>query len=159
MSLASTLATSMHADAQTITRDLKATLQPWRSFLIAIDGRDGVGKSSLGRLLAWKLQVPLIETDLYLVQKSGEPTYHLAELQRVVRSRLSCDRPVMIEGIFIRRLAESLGFNIDCLIHVTSSEYQGSAGWRDAFKSYETKFQPASANYQVQWPVNEAACG
>ena len=50
-------------DLESVIEDLRKRLQPWRTFLIVIDGRDGVGKSPLGRRLSWELQAPLIETD------------------------------------------------------------------------------------------------
>jgi hypothetical protein len=38
-----------------------------RGIIVTIDGRDGVGKTTLGRYLAWHFNVTLIETDLFLI--------------------------------------------------------------------------------------------
>jgi len=39
--------------------------------LIAIDGRLGVGKTTLGRYLAWRFNISLVETDLFLIPNQG----------------------------------------------------------------------------------------
>jgi MoxR-like ATPase len=36
--------------------------------VVAIDGYPGVGKSSLGRFLAWRFNISLIETDFFLIK-------------------------------------------------------------------------------------------
>jgi adenylate kinase family enzyme len=87
---------------------LESTLQPWRAFLIAIDGRGGVGKSPLGRRLSLELKLPLIETDLYLNDISNTLEYHSDELKRVINTRLNKNRPVIVEGIFIRQILKQL---------------------------------------------------
>jgi pantothenate kinase-related protein Tda10 len=54
--------------------------------LIAIDGADGCGKSSLASWLAWQLGMPAIQLDLYLSEL--HPMQWLAvELARVVNRR------------------------------------------------------------------------
>ena len=46
---------------------IKQALTPKRlPLLIAIDGPDGIGKSSLASWLAWQLGMPAIQLDLYL---------------------------------------------------------------------------------------------
>jgi hypothetical protein len=60
---------------------LRSKLQPWRAYVIATDGRDGVGKSPLGRKLAFDLHVPLVETDLFLVPENSEPIHLLIQKQ------------------------------------------------------------------------------
>lgn len=44
--------------------ELKKYRYLWRKPTIEVDGRDNVGKSCLGRYLAWKLDLSVIETDL-----------------------------------------------------------------------------------------------
>lgn len=139
-------------DVEKLINQLRITLQPWRAYLIAIEGRDGVGKSPLGRRLAWELHVPLVETDLYLAECEGIPKYHSAELKRVLESRIGRNRPVIVEGIFIRQLLAGLGLKPDYVVHVSRPECEGSYTWAAAFAAYEAEFPPASANQQVLWP-------
>lgn len=140
-------------DLESVIEDLRKRLQPWRTFLIVIDGRDGVGKSPLGRRLSWELQAPLIETDLYPKETDHVlPEYHTQELSRVINKRLTNNRPVIVEGIFIRRLARELGFNADYTIHVTRPGAEGSHIWQEHFLTYEAEFAPSSANRSIVWP-------
>jgi hypothetical protein len=55
--------------------DICRALGSWRRFLIAIDGVDGSGKTTLGRYLSWQIGASLIETDLFLT--TPEPSYRL----------------------------------------------------------------------------------
>ena len=65
--------------------------------LIAIDGMDAVGKSSLGSWLAWQLGMPAVHLDLFIT--SLYPIQWLtADLKRVVDLRLDRGRPVIVEG-------------------------------------------------------------
>lgn len=138
---------------ESVIEELFQRLQPWRTFLIVIDGRDGVGKSPLGRRLSWELQVPLIETDLYLKETEiALPEYHIHELSRVINKRLTNNRPVIVEGIFVRRLARELGFIPDYTVHVTCPEVEGSHKWQEHFLAYEAEFTPSSANRNIVWP-------
>ena len=59
----------------------------WRSFIVAIDGVDGAGKSTLGRYLAWQLGMPLVESDQYLVQNTGKLDYRNLKLKRLIASQ------------------------------------------------------------------------
>lgn len=134
-----------------LIKQLQTILQPWRAYLIAVDGRDGVGKSPLSRYMAWKLEVPLVETDLYLANDDCNPAYHMRELKRVLQSRLNHNRPVIVEGIFIRRLLKSLDLTPDFVVHVTRPECEGSLAWEVEFLAYESEFQPESADQQISW--------
>lgn len=139
-------------DVGKLIAELRESLQPWRAYLIAIEGRDGVGKSPLGRRLAWELHVPLVETDLYLAEGEGMPTYHSVELKRVIESRIGIGRPAIVEGVFIRKLLANLELRPDYVVHVSRPECEGSHTWAEAFSAYEAEYPPASANRQVSWP-------
>jgi thymidylate kinase len=66
--------------------------------LIAIDGADNAGKSSLASWLAWQLGMPAVQLDLYLT--SLRHIQWLADdLNRVVNRRLDRDRPLIIDGV------------------------------------------------------------
>lgn len=130
---------------------LKSTLQPWRTFLIAIDGRDGVGKSPLGRRLSLELKLPLIETDLYINDIANSLEYHTDELKRVINTRLKNNRPVIVEGIFIRQLLKQLELEPNYVIYVTNSSQSGSYTWQRLFEKYESVFAPTTCDYKIEW--------
>jgi 2-phosphoglycerate kinase len=54
-----------------LLRRVQDALGPNRKpLLIAIDGPDGVGKSSLASWLAWQLGAPSLHLDLYMIRDS-----------------------------------------------------------------------------------------
>src|SRR5215469_13393689 len=74
----------------------------WLPLLIAIDGPDGVGKSSLASWLAWQLGAPAIHLDLYLVRGSDPLRWRNDELKAILDTRLvEHAKPVVVEGILI----------------------------------------------------------
>jgi hypothetical protein len=68
--------------------------------LIAIDGADGVGKSSLASWLAWQLGAPAVYLDLYVIRDSNPLRWRTDELRRIVNRRLvDHAAPLVVEGI------------------------------------------------------------
>jgi hypothetical protein len=72
---------------------VKLALTPnWLPLLVAIDGADGIGKSSLASWLACQLGMPAIQPDLYLT--SLEPIQWVTDdRRRDVSRRLDRGRP------------------------------------------------------------------
>lgn len=99
---------------------LRAFCQPWRRLAIGVDGRDGAGKSTLARHLAWQLCMPVLETDLW--RASGdEPSFEQ------LRKLISCwhetgemGRPVIVVGIKLLEVFERIGMTPDFLVFVTN---------------------------------------
>jgi cytidylate kinase len=64
--------------------------------IVTIDGRDGVGKTTLGRYLAWYFNVTLIETDLFLIHAEDylihldRTTDHITVSQALSRRCAAC---------------------------------------------------------------------
>lgn len=131
-------------------------LDTWRSFLIAIDGQDGAGKSSLGRFLSLQTDMPCIETDLYLNPANEDIDYLETELARVVDSRLShgdVGRPVIVEGIFVLELLGRIGFSPDYLIYVEREGHLGCSEWQDKFARYQKEYKSrCKADFQFFLP-------
>jgi uridine kinase len=122
---------------------LKSVIYPWRRLTIAVDGVDHSGKSTMARYLSWQLGMPVIETDLFLAEsKDGLPTYRWEMLAQVVSSRHQLDRPVIVEGIFVRSILEKLGTSPDFSIYVECIGHQGSVNWQNAFSIYQAKYKP-----------------
>ena len=111
--------------------------------LIAIDGRDGSGKTTLGRFLAWYFNVALVETDLFL-QEDARLTYRTNQIERLVAQRLAIPRPVIVEGITILKTLQSIGRTPDLLVYVTNSKNSGSDTFAKVFSEYEAMFSPQS---------------
>src|SRR5215216_5657937 len=81
--------------------------------LIAIDGRPGSGKTTLGRFLAWWFNVSLVETDLFLFEGEGRYRYHADEIKRIIDARQGRDRPAIIEGVTVLRQIASMQLSAD----------------------------------------------
>ena len=117
--------------------------------LIAIDGRDGTGKTTLGRFLAWHFNISLVETDLFLRNGAGL-SYHTDQIDRIISQRLSKPRPVIVEGVAVLQLLQSLGRKPDLLVYVTNSNHSGGSTLAKALEQYESSFKPAAlANVAV----------
>ena len=119
-------------------------LGPWRKFLIGIDGKDDSGKSTLGRLLAWHLEMPTIETDLFLVpNERDEIVYRYDDMKRLIERRMNDNRPVIVEGIILLEILRNIGLEPDYFIYVTSPASEDSQIWQSNFTEYEAEFAPA----------------
>ncbi|MBB5693585.1 ATP-binding protein [Muricoccus pecuniae] len=105
--------------ADDLLTHLRSFCFPWRALTIAIDGRNGAGKSSLARYLAWQLGMPVLETDLWLSSMSPV-THRIGDLGEMVQSRHRQGRPVIIEGIMMLRTLELIGVQPDYFIVVTN---------------------------------------
>jgi hypothetical protein len=88
---------------------IKEALTPNRlPLLIAIDGADDIGKSSLASWLAWQLGMPAIQLDLYLT--SLEPIRWLtADLRRAISRRLDRGYPVIVDGVLVLDALDQIG--------------------------------------------------
>jgi uridine kinase len=109
-------------EAKELLRELRRFVLPWRALTIGIDGRPGAGKSTLGRYLSWQLGIPLLETDLWISSHKPPFRYKYNQLLRIIRERHKCDRPIIIEGICLLSLMETLTRNCDYLIWVNHQD-------------------------------------
>jgi hypothetical protein len=74
--------------------------------IVAIDGLNGTGKTTLGRFLAHKFNCTLIETDLFMVRPALD--YRFEEMKKIVNGRLERQRPIFIEGVAVLRTLETM---------------------------------------------------
>lgn len=109
--------------------------------LVAIDGRMGAGKTTLGRFLAWYFNVTLVETDPFLLG-DGTLSRHLDEIGRIVGFRLDgrYPRPVLVEGVGVLDLLEQLRRTADAHIYVENTSNPVSPS--DAVLAYERRTAP-----------------
>ncbi|WP_133992885.1 hypothetical protein [Janthinobacterium sp. 75] len=136
--------------------ELLSELQPYvwprKKMTIAVDGVDDSGKSTLARFLACWLGVPVIETDLCLMEGYQEPTIDLRILRTLIESRHRCKRPVIVEGIFILSTLEELAIVPDYVIRVESPGRNGSFIWASKFEAYADKYlRPPKHNFLFNW--------
>jgi hypothetical protein len=129
---------------KTIVAILRDRICPdWRKFTIVVDGIAGVGKSGLGRYLAWKLDMPCIETDMYRIEQGvTHPRYRISELKTVIKSRHDLNLPVILEGDFILRTMEQIGIEPDFLIYVKNKWADCGDTLRESLPGYLEDYKP-----------------
>jgi uridine kinase len=103
---------------------LKPILENLPGKIIAIHGPMGSGKTSLGRYLACRFNVSLIETDLFLNSRSGGLDYRIEEIGKIISHRIDrCDPlPVIIESVIVLDILKQLNRNNDFLIYIYSDD-------------------------------------
>ena len=113
----------------------------WRSYIIAFDGRPGAGKSVAGRYTSHRLNMPILERDLFL---KGNGTFKYKEsLKDILTTRLDLNRPLIIEGVFAARLLFELDFKADFLVRIVAN----NDNINDISKEYAT--------YEIEFTPNE----
>ena len=119
--------------------------------IVTIDGRFGVGKTTLGRYLAWHFNVSLIETDLFLIP-AREHLIHLDDqINRIIERRITTPRPVIVEGISMLQLMKRINRIPDFSIYVTNPLRSGGAAMDRRLSAYEAAFSPSTiANMVVK---------
>jgi uridine kinase len=139
-----------------LIEEIRESLGSWHKYTIAIDGRDGSGKSRLARLLAFKLDMPMIETDLFLIPHQGEPAYRYDDLRRAIETRHQLDRPVIVEGILILHTLAHIGIPHDFLVYVINHDFEGSHTLAPVFEDYEAQFSPRE-NADFTYAIGQAS--
>jgi uridine kinase len=112
--------------------------------VIAIDGRNGIGKTTFGRYLAWRFNSTLIETDLFTESGSVISGYRTAEINRIIQARLNRSRPVFLEGVAMLRLLEQLRRAADFLIYCESPAYEPDQTLGPWLDDYDRNYSPKS---------------
>ena len=111
--------------------------------IVAIDGYPGVGKTSLGRFLAWRFNVSLVETDLFLIEGKGRMVHRNEEIARIIAKRVDIPRPVIVEGCAVLRILSELNRSPDFTIYVTNQDAPVVHGGLSAdLAAYDAEFSP-----------------
>ncbi|OOY11230.1 hypothetical protein BMG00_15995 [Thioclava marina] len=117
-----------------------AALAEWRSFIIGVDGRAGIGKSVFARYLSFRLNMPVIELDNF---KTGNGLIaHSACANELVSRRHERNRPVIIEGVLLQDILATMGRSADFLIRFVKPEDDGPDEFLSACEDYEMRTSP-----------------
>ena len=111
--------------------------------IVTIDGRDAVGKTTLGRYLAWHFNVTLIETDLFLIPARDYLIHLDDQINRIIERRVTSPRPVIVEGIAILQLMKRINRTPDFSIYVTKPQHSSSRSLERRLAAYEEEFAPS----------------
>ena len=112
--------------------------------IVTIDGRDGVGKTTLGRYLAWHFSMSLIETDLFLIPARDHLIHLDDQVNRIIERRVSSKLPVIVEGISILQLMKRIHRVSDFSIYVTNPRRPSDKAMDRRLTAYETAFSPST---------------
>lgn len=119
--------------------------------IVTIDGRDGLGKTTLGRYLAWHFNVTLVETDLFIIPAEDHFIHLDDQINRIIERRVATPLPVIVEGISMRQLMKRINRTADFAIYVTNSKHSGSKLLERRLSAYEAAFAPyATADIIVE---------
>jgi len=126
--------------------------------LIAIDGPDGVGKSSLASWLTWQLGAKAIYLDLYVVKGSNPLRWRSGDLRRLVHTRLvKQKKPLIVEGIMVMDALSKRGRKPDFLVYVNG---EGSHSLSARLADYRSRHKPEQlAQMHLQGFREEASSG
>ena len=119
--------------------------------IVTIDGRDGVGKTTLGRYLAWHFNVTLIETDLFIIPAQDYVIHLDDQINRIIERRITSPLPVIVEGVSVLQLMKRINRVPAFSIYVTNPRQSSSKILERLLSVYEADFSPSTkANLVVK---------
>jgi len=134
-----------------VVKALTPVMRGLPGVIVTVDGRDGVGKTTLGRYLAWHFNVTLIETDLFLIPARDHLIHLDDQVNRIIERRITSPRPVIIEGISMLQLMKRIHRVPDFSIYVINPRHAGSKLLAQRLSAYEAAFAPSrKANIVVE---------
>jgi uridine kinase len=131
-------------DYPKVVEALNPVMQGLPGVIVTIDGRDGVGKTTLGRYLAWHFNVTLIETDLFLIPAQDYVIHLDDQINRIVERRIATPLPVIVEGVAMLQLMKRIHRVPDFSIYVTNPRQSSSKVLERRLSAYEAAFAPAA---------------
>jgi hypothetical protein len=133
---------------------LKPVLQNLPGKLIAIDGKNSSGKTTLGRYLSCFFNVSLIETDLFRLFSEGKLEYREDEIKRIIEYRLNQPLPVILESAVVQRLLNNLNLKADFTIYIINETRERDDWLVSILAEYEKVFEPKNkANLVIELDV------
>lgn len=105
--------------------------------VVAVDGRAGAGKTTLARFLSWYFNSSLVELDLFLAE--GGLVRRESDVERIVKFRLDFRRPVIVEGLLVLDVLDSIGVKPDYTIYVRNAARPNGCGFARESTEYEKR--------------------
>jgi hypothetical protein len=134
-----------------VVRALTPVMEGLPGVIVTIDGRDGVGKTTLGRYLAWHFNITLIETDLFLIPAPDLLIYLDDQINRIIERRINSPLPVIVEGISILQVMKRINRTPDFTIYVTNPRHSSGETLGRRLAEYEAEFFPSiTANIAIE---------
>lgn len=130
---------------------LTPVIRKFPGVIVTIDGRDGVGKTTLGRYLAWHFNISLIETDLFLIPARDHLIHLDDQINRIIERCVTTPRPVIVEGISMLQLMKRIHRVPGFSIYVVNSRRSSGKVMDRRLSTYEAAFSPSTiANMVVK---------
>lgn len=129
---------------------LETILRGLPPVIIAIDGKVGVGKTTLGRFLAWRFNITLLETDLYFAESTATFEYFeykVEEAKRVIEARFNRNRPIIVEGVEARKLLAEANLEPKFVIRVTCNQAEGTPTTNKLWQQYARQYPDLKEGY------------
>jgi uridine kinase len=134
-----------------VVEALTPVMRRMHGVIVTIDGRDGVGKTTLGRYLAWHFNMSLIETDLFLIPARDHLIHLDDQINRIIERRISSYLPVVVEGISMLQLMKRIHRVSDFSIYVSNPQRASGKAMDKRLSAYEAAFSPSTiANIVVK---------
>jgi uridine kinase len=142
---------------QTASDRLKPILSNSAPKIVVIDGRHGVGKTTLGRFLSWRFDVTLIETDTYLRWDLKHLRYTVEVMKAQALTQLDSNKHVIIEGVLALELIADMALAADFHIHVVCDKAPAAIKNSDHLPEGEIELDNFSDLYEEQYRPKEKA--
>ena len=128
-----------------IVKELEPLVGDFSPKIVGIDGFDRCGKTTLGRYLAWRFQITLIETDIFLQVDNyndfADLKHNYPALKQVIQRRLGSKRhPVIVEGIALLQIFERLQLTPDFMVFCEPTNYETLSYLGEELIKYEEKY-------------------
>lgn len=127
-----------------VVDELAPVIRRSPGLLVTIDGRFGVGKTTLGRYLAWHFNVSLIETDLFLIPARDHLIHLDDQINRIIERRLTTPLPVIVEGISMLQLMKRIHRVPDFSIYVANPLRSNREVIDRRLATYEAAYSPST---------------
>ncbi len=128
----------------TIVDALTPVLRGHPGVIVTIDGREGLGKTTLGRYLAWIFNVTLIETDLFLIPTRDYLIHLDDQINRIIERRIGTPLPVIAEGITMLQLMKRIHRTPAFSIYLTRRGHASGPLLERRLSMYEAEFSPST---------------
>jgi len=84
--------------------------------IVAIDGMNGTGKTTLARFLAHRFNCTLLETDLFISTPAVD--YRFEEMGKIIARRITqTKKPIFVEGVAVLRTLSKMAIEPDFHIY------------------------------------------